>query len=138
VIVFVLILILLRLTDYKKKRVMILFISIYHIYITSTNIACFKLFFILALLNFFWKVHKLPLNYLQIDNVSSKLLIVTMSPSNYQNIVNIPQMTKLPSVKKILKLLEKKHKTKKKIKKNPKGVKLKIKKANPLYKKKMN
>jgi hypothetical protein len=52
VIVFVLMLILLRLTDFKKKRVMILFTSIYHIYITSTNIACFKLFFILALLKF--------------------------------------------------------------------------------------
>jgi hypothetical protein len=46
-------------------------------------------------------------------------------------------VTKLPSVKKILKFLEKNIKLKTKIKKkNPKGGKLKIKKTNPLYKKK--
>jgi hypothetical protein len=57
---------------------------------------------------------------------------------NYQNIVNVLPMTKLHSVKikKKTKISRKKHKTKKILKKNPKGGKLKIKKTNPLYKKK--
>jgi hypothetical protein len=55
-----------------------------------------------------------------------------MSSPNYQKLSMFPPITKLPSIKKILKLLEKK---KKKLK-NPRGGKLKIKKKNPLYKKK--
>jgi hypothetical protein len=74
------------------------------------------------------KVHKPPSNYHQIDNVPLKLSIVTISPPNYQNIVNDPSMTKLPSIKKNTKTSRKNIKVKKKIKKNPKGGKLKIKK----------
>jgi hypothetical protein len=58
-----------------------------------------------------------PSNYHQIDNVPPKLSIVTMSPPNYQNIVNDPSMTKLPSIKKNTKTSRKKHKSKKKKKK---------------------
>jgi hypothetical protein len=36
------------------------------------------------------KVHALPSNYYSIDNIFLKLSIITMSLSNYQNIVNIP------------------------------------------------
>jgi hypothetical protein len=81
------------------------------------------------------KVHKPPLNYHQIDNVLSKLLIVTMSPQTTKTLSTFPPMTKLLSVKKILKLLKKKNIKLKKLKKS-KG--WKIKKTNPLYKKKMN
>jgi hypothetical protein len=70
--------------------------------------------------------------------LSSRLSIVTMRTT--KTLSMFPPITKLPLVKKkILKLLEKNIKLKKKLKKkeNPKGGKLKIKKTNPLYKKKM-
>jgi hypothetical protein len=35
------------------------------------------------------KIHKPPSNYHQIDNIPPKLSIVTMSLTNYQNIVNV-------------------------------------------------
>jgi hypothetical protein len=63
------------------------------------------------------KVYKPPSNYHQIDNVPLKLSIVTMSPLNYQNIVNVHLNDETALNKKILKLLERKHKTKKKLKK---------------------
>jgi hypothetical protein len=62
---------------------------------------------------FLGKVHKPPSNYHQIDNVPPKLSIVTMSPLNYQNIVNDPLNDETTlSKKKILKLLKKKLKKK--------------------------
>jgi hypothetical protein len=64
------------------------------------------------------KVHKPPSNYHQIDNVTSKLSIVTMSPLNYQNIVNIPSNDETTLnknfFKKNTKISREKHKTKKK------------------------
>jgi hypothetical protein len=72
------------------------------------------------------KVHKPPSNYHQIDNIPHKL------PKHCQSSPNDETTIK----KKILKLLEKTHKIKKKLKKS-KGWKIKIKKTNPLYKKKM-
>jgi hypothetical protein len=56
---------------------------------------------------------------------------VTISPSNYQNIVNVPPNDETTLSKRILKLLKKYIKLKKKTK-NPKGGKLKIKKKKQI------
>jgi hypothetical protein len=71
-------------------------------------------------------------NYHKIDNVPPKFLIVTMSPSNYQNIVNDPPNDETTLSKKNTKTSKKNIKLKKK-KKNPKGGKLKIKKKNKTF-----
>jgi hypothetical protein len=63
---------------------------------------------------FFLESPQTPLNYHQIDNVSSKFLIVTMFLPNYQNIVNVPPNDETTLNKKNTKTSRKKHKTEKK------------------------